>query len=72
MLGGYIVLSQLHGLTQRELQHPFDPRREAEMAAGSVRVDLDDALDLLQQLFVCDVEIAQSLGGDAVFLPQQA
>ncbi len=73
VLGGDVGLAEREHLAQGALEHAFGARGKRDMARRRGLVGLlGDLLDLLERILVGDVEAAQRLGRDAVFLANQA
>src|SRR5215217_8737772 len=72
VLGAYVVVSELQGLPERQLQDLLRARRERRLGASAFLAVADDALDLLAHLIEVHVERVESLRGDAFVFAQEA
>ncbi len=68
VLGADVVVTQLQGLAERELEHLLGPRGERDVTAGSLGALTDDVDDLLAHRVEADAHRLESLGGDALTL----
>src|SRR4051794_6870507 len=72
VLGADVVVAELQGLAQRELQHLLRPRGEGDVTGRGLLALADDLLDLLADALERDAQGLQCLGGDAFALVDQA
>ena len=71
MLGADVRMAQLARLVKSQLQHPFGPRREADLALGRVLPLPDHLLHLGSNRVQADVHALQRPGGHAFALRRQ-
>ena len=72
VLGTDVVVAELQGLAQRQLQHLLRARREGDVAGRCLLTLTDDLLDLLANGVQRDAEGLQRLGCDPLALVDQA
>lgn len=72
MLGADVVVAELEGLAQAELEDLLGARRERDVAGRLLLTLADDVLDLLADGVQRDTERFQSLCGDTLTLVDQA
>ena len=72
VLGADVVVAELQGLAQRELQDLLRPGRERRGAGRRRARQADGLLDLLAHRFERDPELLERLGGNALALVDQA
>ena len=72
MLGAYVVVAELQGLSKRELQHLLRARGERGLGSRPLFAVADDALDLLAHLVEGHVQGGERLGGHALVLAKEA
>ena len=72
VLGADVVVAELQGLAQRELEDLLGPRRERDVPARRLLALADDLLDLLAYGLQRDAERLQRLRRDALTLVDQA
>jgi hypothetical protein len=72
VLGADVVVAELQGLPERQLQNFLRARRERCLRARAFLAVADDALDLLAHLVEVDVQGVESLRGDALVFAQEA
>ena len=71
VLGADVVVAELQGLAQRELEHLLGPRRERDVAGRRGAALADDLLDLAAHGLERDAQALEGLGGDALALVDQ-
>ncbi len=71
VLGADVVVTELQGLAQRELQHLLGAGREGDVSGGGRLPLADDLFDLLAHGLERDVQRLERLGGDALALVDQ-
>jgi hypothetical protein len=71
VLGAYVVVSELEGLAQGQLEHLLRSGRERDVAGRDVGAATDELLDLLVDVLERDGQRLEGLGGDAVLLADQ-
>ena len=71
VLGADVVVAELQGLPQRQLEDLLGPRGEGDVAAGRGPALADDLLDLAAYSLERDAERFERLGGDAFALVDQ-
>jgi hypothetical protein len=72
VLGADVVVAQLEGLAQRELEDLLGPRGEGDVAAGRLAALADDLLDLVAHGLEGDAELLEGLGSHALALVDEA
>jgi hypothetical protein len=72
VLGADVVVAELQGLAQRELEHLLCARRERDVAGGLLLPLADDVLNLLANRIERDVERLECLCGDALPLVDES
>jgi hypothetical protein len=72
VLGADVVVAELKGFAQRELEHLLGARRERDVAGGLLLALADDVLNLLANRIERDVERLECLSGDALSLVDEA
>ena len=72
VLGADVVVAELQGLAQRQLEDLLGPRGEGDVPGRRLLALADDLLDLLADGLERDAERLQRLGGDALTLVDQA
>ena len=71
MFGADVVVAELAGLLQGELEHPLGPRGEGDFHGNEARATTDDFLHLDPSVLEVDPHRLENLGGHARALADQ-